>query len=43
MVDPRKLQRPPSCPWRDFVHRLRVGVIMAGLIVLIGIATHAGA
>lgn len=36
MVDPLRLRRAARCPWRDFLHRIRVGLMVAALILIIG-------
>lgn len=40
MADPLKLRRAPRCAWLDFVHRLRVGLLIAALILLLGFAAN---
>lgn len=41
MADRLKLRRAPRCAWLDFAHRMRVGAMIAALILLLGLVARA--
>lgn len=40
MADRMRLRRAPRCAWLDFAHRMRVGLMIAALILLLGLAAR---
>lgn len=35
MTDPFHLRKAPETPWRDFRHRLRTGLLLCALILVL--------